>query len=146
MEAMFATDTKKASLVARLTEGITDTPITPDGRVPLYLDFNGRCGTGEDGDTMLERNIVHAREEGYADRIMVVEEPFGDMLNDKRDYRALDKRFKTTIVADECSHSAEDVKALLKLGVRGFALKPAAKTLSMSLEQILEIEKWNQSK
>jgi hypothetical protein len=41
------------------------------------------------------------------------------------------------LVADECAHGVDDCERLLDMGYKGFAIKPIAKTLSMSF-MILE--------
>lgn len=142
MEAMFETDTQKALLVYNLIKDLK-TDLTEDGRVPIYLDFNGRLGTGDKAVELLQKYVEFAKQNGFLDRVIVFEEPFSNMMEIGADvYKEL-KEAGITIVADECAHSAEDVGKLLRLGVRGFALKPAAKTYTETFRMVDAIEKYN---
>ncbi len=135
---MMKVDREKLQLVSRLTESL-ETDLTEDGRVPLYLDFNGRIPSDDRGVNLLQAYMEVAASVNALDRIIVVEEPFEDMksMGSQFDvFRDFMDRYGVTIVADECAHSAEDVRELLALGCRGFALKPAAKTLTETLRMI----------
>src|SRR5690606_7234889 len=100
------------------------TPYTRDGRIPYYLDPNGRY---EQKDTFL-RLLDHARKIGAFDQIAVVEEPFeennevyvGDM--------------GVIIGADESAHTVEDAAKRIEQGYGAIVLKGIAKTLSMTLK------------
>jgi len=96
---------------------------TKDGLIPYYLDANGRY----DGKERLNRLLEHARRIGAFERIAIVEEPFPEEY--KADVRDLGVR----IAADESAHGENDVKERIDLGYGAIALKPAAKTLSMTL-------------
>jgi hypothetical protein len=100
---------------------------TMDGRIPYYLDANGRY----DGKERLNRLLEHARRIGAFDRIALLEEPFpeGNLVS----VRDLGVR----IAADESAHSVADVRERIGLGYGAIALKPAAKTLSLTLEMAL---------
>jgi L-alanine-DL-glutamate epimerase-like enolase superfamily enzyme len=113
---------------ARLSEihaaiGALETPHTKDGRLPYYFDANGRY---ESKDALL-RLLDHARKIGAFERIAVVEEPFPEEL--EAEVGDLGVR----VAADESAHTDEDAARRIDLGYGAIALKPIAKTLSMSL-------------
>jgi L-alanine-DL-glutamate epimerase-like enolase superfamily enzyme len=96
---------------------------TENGRLAYYLDANGRY---EDRETLL--GLFSGLEKmGALDQVVLLEEPFRD--HPDRDVHDLPVR----IAADESLHSVEDVRRKIELGYRALALKPAGKTLSMSL-------------
>lgn len=100
------------------------TPYTESGKIPYYLDANGRY----DSRDRVMRLFDHADKIGALDHIIMLEEPFTeDSGIDVAD-------FPVRIVADESVHSAEDVNTLIDQGYRGIALKPIAKTMSSSFE------------
>lgn len=100
------------------------TPHTKDGRIPYYLDPNGRY---EKKDSLL-RLLDHAKKIGAFDQIALIEEPFaesnevyvGDM--------------GVTIAADESAHTVEDAARRIEQGYKAIVLKGIAKTLSMTLK------------
>jgi L-alanine-DL-glutamate epimerase-like enolase superfamily enzyme len=113
---------------ARLSEihaalASVETPHTKDGRLPYYFDANGRY---ESKDALL-RLLDHARKIGAFDRIAIVEEPFPEELEVRADDLGV------RVAADESAHTDADAARRLDLGYRAIALKPIAKTLSMSL-------------
>ena len=121
MERMVEWDCRRLEEIHRAANGYT-TPYTKDGRVLYYLDANGRY----DCKGRLERLLDHARSIGALERIALLEEPFApDDMTDVSD-------LPVTVNADESAHGVEDVKARLALGYRAVALKPIAKTLSVS--------------
>jgi L-alanine-DL-glutamate epimerase-like enolase superfamily enzyme len=96
---------------------------TANGRLAYYLDANGRYP---------EKNAVRALVEGLEkmgalDQVILLEEPFPDDTQ----YPVHDLPLR--IAADESLHSVEDVQRRIELGYGAFALKPAGKTLSISL-------------
>lgn len=96
---------------------------TEDGKIPYYLDANGRY----DSKDRLMRLIDHAEKIGALDRVMIVEEPFPEEYEvDVRDIPA-------RLAADESAHSDKDALARIQMGYGAIALKPIAKTMSMSL-------------
>ena len=97
------------------------TSCTDDGRVLYYLDANGRY----DCKDRLRLLLAHAERIGALDRIALLEEPFAP--GDETDVSDL----PVTINADESAH-VDDVKRRLAQGYRAVALKPIAKTLSVS--------------
>jgi L-alanine-DL-glutamate epimerase-like enolase superfamily enzyme len=100
------------------------TPHSATGRLPYYFDANGRY---ESKETLL-RLLGHARAIGAFDQIALVEEPFPEEL--EIDIRDLPVR----IAADESAHTDRDARHRMDLGYQAIALKPIAKTLSMSLK------------
>ena len=115
--------------MAKLTEihraiGQGETPHTKSGRIPYYFDMNGRYG---DKDT-LKRLLDHARKIGAYDQIVVVEEPFPE------EYRVDVSEFEANLVSDESAHTDQDAEERIQMGYKGIALKPIAKTLSMTFK------------
>ena len=115
--------------MAKLTEihraiGQGETPHTQDGKIPYYFDMNGRY---EDKDT-LKRLLDHARKIGAYDQIVVVEEPFPE------EYRVDVSEFESNLVSDESAHTDKDAEERIQMGYKGIALKPIAKTLSMTFK------------
>ena len=100
-----------------------ETPHTRDGKLPYYLDANGRY---ESRDTFLLL-LDHARAIGAFDRIAIVEEPFPEELD--VEVGGLGVR----VAADESAHTDKDAARRIDLGYGALALKPIAKTLSMTL-------------
>lgn len=97
---------------------------TDDGRVRYYLDANGRY----DGKDRLLHLLDDADRIGALNRILLLEEPFEERL--EIDVRELPVR----LAADESVHSAADAVKRIEMGYRALALKPAAKTMSLSLQ------------
>ncbi len=114
---------------ARLTAihaaiGHARTPYSASGKLPYYFDANGRY---ESKDTLL-RLLDHARTIGAFDQIALIEEPFPEELEiDIRDIPA-------RIAADESAHTDADALKRIQMGYTAIALKPIAKTFSMSLK------------
>jgi L-alanine-DL-glutamate epimerase-like enolase superfamily enzyme len=120
---MLAKDVERLELVHRRV-GNRTTRHTADGKLPYYLDFNGRY---ESKETLLE--LLDAAERiGALERIAIVEEPFPE------EYEADVSDVPARIAADESAHTAEDVTARIQMGYTAIALKPVAKTLSMTLK------------
>jgi len=99
------------------------TEYTDNGKIPYYIDANCRYNSKES----LLRLIDHADKIGALQQIVLFEEPFPEEL--EIDVSDIPLR----LVADESAHSVEDCKRLIDMGYSSFALKPIAKTLSMSL-------------
>ena len=115
--------------MARLSEihqaiGHFETPHTANGKLPYYFDANGRYESKES----LQRLIDHTKKIGAFDRIALIEEPFPEHL--EIDVRDLGVR----IAADESAHTDADALARIQMGYGALALKPIAKTLSMTLK------------
>jgi len=115
--------------MAKLTEihqaiGQGQTSHTKNGKVPYYFDMNGRY---HDKDS-LKKLLDHAQKIGAYDQIVVVEEPFPE------EYREDVHEFDINLVADESAHTDLEAAERIEMGYRGIALKPIAKTLSMTFK------------
>jgi L-alanine-DL-glutamate epimerase-like enolase superfamily enzyme len=115
--------------MARLTAihaaiGNARTSHTQSGRLPYYFDANGRY---ENKDTLL-RLLDHAKAIGAFDQIALIEEPFPEEL--EIDITDLPVR----VAADESAHTDKDALKRIQMGYKAMALKPIAKTLSMTLK------------
>ena len=106
------------------TIGSRETPHTSDGKIPYYLDMNGRY---EEKETLL-RLVDHAEKIGMLPQILVVEEPFPEELDVHVDDVGV------RVIADESAHTDKDAEERIQMGYRGIALKAIAKTLSMTLK------------
>lgn len=100
------------------------TPYTQNGRIPYYLDANGRY----DSKARLQRFLDHCRKIGAFDQIAIIEEPFPE------EYKEPVGDLGVRIAADESAHCDHDVEERIALGYGAIALKPIAKTLSMTLK------------
>jgi L-alanine-DL-glutamate epimerase-like enolase superfamily enzyme len=114
---------------ARLTAihaaiGGARTPYTANGKLPYYFDANGRYESKE----ALLRLLDHARAIGAFDQIALIEEPFPEEL--EIDISDLPVR----VAADESAHTDADALKRIQMGYKAIALKPIAKTFSMSLK------------
>jgi len=104
--------------------GSARTPYAANGKLPYYFDANGRY---ESKDTLL-RLLDHTRAIGAFDQIALIEEPFPEELEiDISDIPA-------RVAADESAHTDKDALKRIEMGYKAIALKPIAKTLSMSLK------------
>lgn len=104
--------------------GHARTPYTASGKLPYYFDANGRY---ESKDTLL-RLLDHARAIGAFEQIALVEEPFPEELEvDVSD-------IPVRLAADESAHTDADARRRIEMGYKAIALKPIAKTFSMSLK------------
>jgi L-alanine-DL-glutamate epimerase-like enolase superfamily enzyme len=74
---------------------------------------------------------------GALEQVIIIEEPFPEEL--EVDVSDLPVR----IVADESAHTDKNVIERSQMGYKGIALKPIAKTLSMTLKILNEAEKRN---
>ncbi|MCF6175823.1 MAG: hypothetical protein L3J71_08655 [Victivallaceae bacterium] len=118
-----------AADMARLTEihnAIADcrTPYTEDGKLLYYLDANGRYQT----KAAMKKLLAHAKTIGAFEQIVILEEPFDENL----DINVADLGVR--VAGDESCHGAAEVKQRMEMGYSAIALKPAGKTLSMSLK------------
>jgi L-alanine-DL-glutamate epimerase-like enolase superfamily enzyme len=124
-DKMLAWDSERLSAIHRAV-GDIETTDTAIGHPAYYLDANGRYDTKD----RLRRFLDHAEAIGARDRILMIEEPFAE------DSEVEVGDLGITIAADESAHSAKHVRDRLQLGYGMIALKPIAKTLSMSLEML----------
>jgi L-alanine-DL-glutamate epimerase-like enolase superfamily enzyme len=114
-----------------LRDGRTDQ--TENRRLAYYLDANGRY---EDKQTLLAL-IKGLEKMGAVEQVMLLEEPFPA----ERDFDVQDLPLR--IAADESLHGVEDVRRKIELGYGALALKPAGKTLSMSILMAAEAQRQN---
>ena len=104
--------------------GAARTPYAANGKLPYYFDANGRYESKE----ALLRLLDHARKIGAFDQIALVEEPFPEELEiDVSD-------IPVRLAADESAHTDRDALRRIEMGYKAIALKPIAKTFSMSLK------------
>lgn len=97
---------------------------TESGKVLYYLDANGRYDTKE----RLNKFLDYSEKIGAMESVIILEEPFPEeCLMDVSDINA-------PITADESAHSDEHALERIELGYKIIALKPIAKTMSMSLK------------
>ena len=99
-------------------------PYTETGHIPYYLDANGRYDSKE----RLMKLLDHADKIGALERLMIVEEPFPE------EYKVDVSDVPVRLAADESAHSDKDAAERIELGYSAIALKPIAKTMSMSLK------------
>ena len=121
--------------IRQIHEAVKDmtTPYTESGHIPYYLDANGRY----DSKARLAELLEYADKIGALERIAILEEPFPeDFLEDVSD-------LPVRLAADESAHSDEDAIERIDLGYTAIALKPIAKTMSMSLRILDEAYKRN---
>jgi L-alanine-DL-glutamate epimerase-like enolase superfamily enzyme len=122
-EEMLEKDTQRLDAIHRVL-GPLRTEYTATGAVPYYFDANGRY---ERKETLL-RLLDHADKIGALDRIAILEEPFPET------YKADVDDLGVCIAADESAHTDADALACIERGYGALALKPVAKTLSMTLK------------
>jgi L-alanine-DL-glutamate epimerase-like enolase superfamily enzyme len=100
------------------------TPYTKSGKLPYYFDANGRY---ESKDTFM-RFLDHAKKINAFDQIAIIEEPFPEEMHvDVSD-------IPVRLAADESAHTEKDALERIQMGYRAMALKPIAKTLSMTMK------------
>ena len=117
---------KDMERLSAIHEAVGDrrTPHTKNGRIPYYLDANGRY---EERDTLL-RLLDHAKKIGALDQIYIIEEPFPERTDiDVHD-------IEVRLAADESAHTDGDTLERIQMGYRAIALKAIAKTLSMTIK------------
>ncbi len=111
------------------TIGHYETPYSSNGKIPYYFDANGRYQKKE---TLL-RFMDYAEKIGALDQIAVLEEPFGEVNTE--DVSDITER-SVFVAADESAHTEEDAIERIEQGYNTIVVKPAAKTLSMTLKII----------
>lgn len=125
LDKMLAWDKQRILDVHNTVKDIA-TPYTDSGNIAYYLDANGRYDSIE----RLQALLDYAGEIGVLERTVVVEEPFPEEY--KCDVGAL----PVLVAADESAHSPQDVAERIALGYGAIALKPIAKTMSVTLRMI----------
>ena len=121
-EEMLAKDCARVSALHNLLKD-KRTPYTADGRIPYYFDANGRY---EKKETLL-RFLDHLRRIGALGQVAIIEEPFDEM--NRIDVSDIPVR----LASDEAAHTPEDAKERIEMGYTAMALKPIAKTLTVSM-------------
>jgi len=104
--------------------GHYETPYTKNGKIPYYIDPNGRY---EKKETLL-RFIDHVKKLGALDQVAVIEEPLGE---DNDDFVG---DVGVRIGADESAHTVEDAAKRMEQGYSVMIVKAIAKTLSMTMK------------
>ncbi|NLD88017.1 MAG: L-alanine-DL-glutamate epimerase, partial [Clostridiales bacterium] len=127
VKKMLSWDKSRLSLIHELADKYS-TEHTDSGKIAYYLDANGRY---PDKNTLL-RLLDHADKIGALDRIVLLEEPF-DELNEVPVHDV-----PLRLASDESAHCADDAVRRIELGYSAIALKPIAKTLSMSFRILRE--------
>lgn len=122
LKAMFDWDTNRLKDIHNLCARYS-TPYTHNGRIAYYIDANGRYNK-----EYLQRFIDYAQRIGALEQIILFEEPFAEDC--KEDVSGL----PICAAADESAHSVKESLERIELGYKAVALKPIAKTLSMSLK------------
>ncbi|MBX3241822.1 MAG: L-alanine-DL-glutamate epimerase [Chitinophagaceae bacterium] len=121
-EEMLARDMEHVSAIHKAI-GHYSTPYTTSGKLLYYFDANGRY---EKKETLL-RLIDHLKKIGAFGQVAIIEEPFPEKeLIDVSD-------IPLRLAADESAHTERDVQERIRMGYKAIALKPIAKTLSMTL-------------
>jgi len=123
LDKMLAWDKQRLAAI-HTAIGRSEIPYTANHHIPYYLDANGRY----DSKDRLMRLLEHAEKIGALERIMILEEPFPE------EYRVDVRDIPARLAADESAHSDRDARERIEMGYRAIALKPIAKTLSMSLK------------
>lgn len=119
---MLEWDKKRLAQIHRAVRDI-NTPYTSNGKIAYYLDANGRYNN----KSQLMEFLEYADKIGALDNIILLEEPFSE------DNTTYVDDIPVRIAADESAHSDIDVIERIQMGYKAIALKPIAKTLSMSL-------------
>jgi len=122
-QEMLEKDMAKLSEIHKVI-GQGETEHTENGKIPYYFDMNGRYAHKD----TLHKLLEHAKKIGAYEQIMVVEEPFPE------EYRQDVSEFEAPLVSDESAHTDKDAEERIQMGYRGIALKPIAKTLSMTFK------------
>ena len=122
---MLAKDMEFLSAVHKAI-GAYETAYTKSGKIPYYIDTNGRYESKE----TLSRFLDHAKKIGAFDQIAVIEEPLQE--NDESYVGDLG----VAIAADESAHTVDDAINRIEQGYATIVVKAIAKTLSMTLKII----------
>ena len=122
-EEMLAKDMARVSQIHAALKDCR-TPYTKNGKLPYYFDANGRY---EKKETLL-RFVDHLKAIGAYEQVAIIEEPFDEYADvDVND-------IPLRLAADESAHTVKDALERIEMGYRAMALKPIAKTMSMSMK------------
>lgn len=122
-EEMLEKDMKRLSSIHELLKDV-HTPHTENGKLPYYFDANGRYESKE----IFNRFLDHAESIGALEQIVLVEEPFPE----DKEWDVSD--IPVRLAADETAHTDIDTIERIQMGYKAIALKPIAKTLSMTMK------------
>ena len=117
---------KDKARVAEIHAALKDcrTPYTKSGKLPYSFDAHGRY---EKMETLL-RFSDHLKAIGAYEQVALVEEPFDEHADiDVHD-------IPLRLAADESAHTVKDALTRIEMGYTAMALKPIAKTMSMSMK------------
>ncbi|NLG52756.1 MAG: L-alanine-DL-glutamate epimerase [Clostridiales bacterium] len=127
---MLEFDKERLSLVHDIARDVHSS-CTVTGNIAYYLDANSRYPSKE----YLFKLLEHADKIGALERIVVLEEPFPE----DADIDVSD--IPVRVAADESVHDVESVRKHIQMGYTAIALKPIAKTLTMSFRMLAEAHK-----
>ena len=130
MKTMLEWDKERLTQIHNIAKNYK-TPLSKSGNIRYYLDANGRYDSLE----RLEALLCHAERIGALDSIELIEEPFAP------ENEIFVGDLPVTVNADESAHSLADVEKRLSLGYKAVALKPIAKTMSVSFDMAAAIHK-----
>lgn len=122
-EEMLAKDQQRLLEIHQVLKDIR-TPYTETGKIPYYFDANGRYETEE----TFQRFLDYADKIKALDHFAIVEEPYPE----DKDFTV--KHLPVRIAADESAHTEKDAIERIEMGYQGMALKPIAKTLSVTMK------------
>ncbi|MCF6296861.1 MAG: hypothetical protein L3J08_02600 [Flavobacteriaceae bacterium] len=131
-QEMLRKDMERINLIHKKLSAI-QSKNSPTGKILYYLDANGRY---QSKDTLL-RYLDHCKKIGAFEQLLIVEEPFAEDL--KIDVSDIDVK----LAADESAHTDKDALERIEMGYSAIALKPIAKTLSMTMKIVKEAYKHN---
>ncbi len=121
-EEMLEKDKRRLERIHKAVRSYS-TPHSEDGNIKYYVDVNGRYPDRSALVTFLD----HAREIGALRDLLILEEPFPESSNVEVE------NLPVRVAADESAHTARDTRRKIEEGYGAVALKPVAKTLSMTL-------------
>lgn len=130
MKTMLEWDKERLSRIHNIAKNYK-TPLSKSENIRYYLDANGRY----DNLDRLEALLCHADKIDALDSIELIEEPFAP------ENEIFVGNLPVTVNADESAHSLADVEKRLSLGYKAVALKPIAKTMSVSFDMAAAIHK-----
>ncbi len=128
---MLAADKARLAEIHQALTGF-ETAYTESGQLLYYLDANGRYDSKERLVDLLD----YMDQTGILARTVLLEEPFAE------EAQISVKGLPVRVAGDESAHSPQDVCHLIDdLGYSAIALKPIAKTLSVTLTMLDEAKK-----
>ena len=122
-QEMLEKDKKRLLEIHSILKNI-QTPHTKNGKLPYYFDANQRYESKE----TFQKFIDYADKIKAFDHIFLIEEPFPE------DLRIDVSDIPLRLASDESAHTESDTIERIQLGYTAIALKPIAKTLSMTMK------------